>query len=206
MLTYVLLINFLSDVVFSSKIHELSGEIINGNIINLLVKPMSIMKSLLSKEIADKLVNISFAIVEISILIFLLKPHIIFQTDVLSLLMFVVTLMIGIMMSFFLSLSVSLVAFWTAEVWAPRFIFIMLVFAVAGHNFPLDILPSGMYNALLFTPFPYFIFLPAKIYLHGFSPDLLGPIAISLVWTVIVYSFSKLLWNKGMREFSFFGK
>lgn len=206
MLTYVLLISIFSDLVFSSRIHELGAEILTGDIINRLLKPMGFFKYLITKEIADKTINISFGIIEITVLIFLLKPTIQLPPDFFTMVVMIVHLFIGLALSFFLSFSVSMIAFWTAEIWAPRFIYFILVFVLAGNYFPLDILPKTFYNFLLLTPFPYFIFLPAQMYLKGLTDY--NPLLLigGITWIVIAYFFSSWLWKKGIKEYSFYGR
>jgi ABC-2 type transport system permease protein len=206
MLTYVLLISFLSDLVLSSKIHELGAEILTGDIINRLLKPWNFFGYLLTKELADKVINISFAAIEITVLIVLLKPHIVQPPGMLALIVMLIHVAIGIAISFFLSFCISLFAFWSAEIWAPRFIYFILVFVLAGNYFPLDILPEPFYNALLFTPFPYFIFIPAQIYIKGLENYTILSLIIGSIWVVIAYLFSKWLWKKGVKQYSFYGR
>ncbi len=206
MLTYVLLISFLSDFVLSSKIHELGAEILTGDIINRLLKPWRFFGYILTKEIADKSINISFSIIEITVLILLLKPHITPIPDILSIFIMIIHICIGLAISFFMSFSISLFAFWSAEIWAPRFIYFILVFVLAGNYFPLDILPKTFYNLLLFTPFPYFIFIPAQIYIKGLDNYNFLYLGIGLLWVLISYIFAKWLWNKGIKQYSFYGR
>lgn len=206
MISYVLIITFLSNVVFSSKIHEISGEILNGNIINQLLKPFSVIQNVMMKEAVDKLVNIVFSLVEIAILILVMRPNVFIQTDIIVLATSFLFLLIGMGIAFFISFCISMIAFWTAEIWAPRFIYFILVFMLAGNYFPLDIIPANIYNILLYTPFPYFIFIPAKIYLHGLTENTLQLFIISSTWVLLTYWMAKTLWQKGMKEFSFYGR
>ena len=206
MLTYILLISFLSNIVFSSKVQEISGDILNGNIINQLLKPYSFISALLTKEAVDKLVNIGFSLVEMALIIALIQPPISLQTDPMVLGMTFLFLIIGISIGFFISFGISLVAFWSAEIWAPRFIYFILVFVLAGNYFPLDILPTFLYELLLFTPFPYFIYVPAKIYVHGIGPDTLKLFVLGMGWVGLSYVIAQKMWNKGMKEFSFYGR
>lgn len=206
MLTYILLISFLSDFVLSSKIHELGGEILNGDIINKLLKPWNFFSQLLTKEVADKTINISFAFIEITVLILLLKPQLAPAPEPIAIILIILHLFIGLAISFFMSFSISLFAFWSAEIWAPRFIYFILVFVLAGNYFPLDILPEPFYNALLYTPFPYFIFIPAQLYIKGIAHYDSSLLIIGLIWVVISYVFAKWLWQKGIKQYSFYGR
>ncbi len=206
MLTYVLVISFLSDFVLSSKIHELGAEILNGDIINRLLKPWNFFGYLITKEVADKTVNISCAVIEITVLILLLKPHLVLPPEPLAILLILLHIIIGLSLSFFLSFSISLFAFWSAEIWAPRFIYFILVFVLAGNYFPLSILPEPIYNALIYTPFPYFIFIPAQLYIKGLAGYDITFLLIGLVWVFLTYLFAKWLWKKGIKQYSFYGR
>lgn len=206
MLTYVLVISFLSDFILSSKIHELGGEILNGDIINRLLKPWNFFGYLITKEIADKMINIAFASVEITILILLLSPQLVLPPEPLAILLIVVHLIIGLAISFFLSFSISLFAFWSAEIWAPRFIYFILVFVLAGNYFPLDILPEPFYNFLTYTPFPYFIFIPAQLYIKGLEHYHFSYLFIGLTWVFLTYSLARWLWKIGIKQYSFYGR
>jgi len=204
--TYILLIYILSDLVYSNRLADLANEIRNGAIINWLLKPYSFLRFAFVREATDKLINLGFGIVEIILLVFLLKPAFYWQTDLSSLLIFILAVIFGIVIGFFIFFCLSLIAFWSAEVWAPRFLFSVLIMMLSGQYFPLDILPKPVYQALLLTPFPYFTYLPSKIFLDGFSWRYLSMLIMSGFWAVSSYYFARAIWRKGMREFTFFGR
>src|SRR3989304_8709753 len=145
MMTYVLLTNVVGAIILASKTTELAGQILNGDIINLLLKPMPFLRYLLSRGLRDKFINSFFACFEIALLVLLFKPHIILQTNISTYVFFLIAVGMGVIIHFFLSFMLSLFAFWTTEVWAPRFIFWILVTMLAGAYFPLDILPRPIY-------------------------------------------------------------
>ncbi len=205
-MTYILLIYVIGDLVYSSRVADLSNQIRNGAIINQLLKPIPFFHNIFTREITDKLLNLFFSIFEVSLVIFWFKPELFVQTNVLTILLMLLAVFFGVIISFFISFAISLVAFWSAEVWGPRFIFMTLITVLSGSYFPLDILPTFFYRLLLLTPFPYFTYLPTKIYLDGFSFQYLGMVAASCVWAVLAYFFVRVLWRKGIKEFSFFGR
>lgn len=206
MLTYVLLVSMLSDLLFSSKIHEVGVEILQGGIINKLLKPISFFSYLIVREVADKSVNMIFSISEILILISLTAPTLSIPQDTSTYFFFALQIVLGLILSFFISLSISTIAFWTAEIWAPRFIYFILVFMLAGNYFPLDILPPVIFRFLLLTPFPYFIFLPAQIFIKGISPLYPLELVMTIVWICLAYLLARYLWTRGIKEYSFFGR
>ncbi len=206
MLTYVLLASFIGNFALGTRSWEIAEKIVNGDIINNILKPLSVFKFYLARDFADKLINIGFAAVEISILIFIFKPPIFIQTDPLILLITLLFLFFGTLIAFFMAMSFSFIGFWTTEYWAVQFVFFMLLSFVTGTYFPLDILPRPLYLALLLTPFPYLYYLPTKIFIKGIQPYFLPELLISLVWVYLIYKIARHLWNKGLREYNFFGR
>lgn len=206
MLTYILLSTLVSNFVLTTKTADIAGEIVAGNIINYVLKPISFFSYQMTRDVADKLVNISFAVVELLLVIAIFKPTLVIQHNMSTYFFFLLLLCSGIAISFFVNLTLSFIGFWTVEVWAPRFIFFIIIFFLSGTYFPLDILPKPIYFALLVTPFPYFYYLPTKVYLTPHSPLLPFFVGMSLFWTVATYLLARWVWNAGLKNYSFFGR
>jgi ABC-2 type transport system permease protein len=73
-----------------------------------------------------------------------------------------------------------------------------------GAMFPLDMLPLVWQKVMLFTPFPYLLFVPLKIYL-GSSTTYLQLFG-SFVWVVILGLLAKFIWNKGIKSYEAEGR
>lgn len=206
LVTYILLINILSSIVLGTRTADVANEILNGDLVNYLLKPFSFFKFIITKELADKFINLIFSIIEIILLISIFHPQIFIQKNLLVYLMFFFTCLVALVISFFISLTLSFLAFWSAEIWAPRFIYLVLISLIAGTFFPLDVLPASIYNLLLLTPFPYLVYFPAKIYLHGFTGQQLTPLIISLFWSFVLYKTMVTLWRVGIKNYSAYGR
>ncbi len=206
MLSYILLSSLISNFVLATRTVDIAGEIISGNIINYILKPISFFKYYFARDLTDKILNIFFAVVEISLIIILFKPPVYLQNNFFIYIPFVIFIFLGTLISFFISLNLSFIGFWSNEVWAPRFIYFILVFFLSGTYFPLDILPKPIYYFLLLTPFPYFYYLPTKIYLRGINYNLFFEIVVCSVWVYLSYYLAKFFWRKGLKSYSFFGR
>jgi len=205
MMTYVLLSNILATLALSSYTSNVAGDIVRGTVAQFLVRPIGYFKFLAARETADKLLNVSAVIVELLLLAYWFKPPLVMQTQLQAYLLFAALVIGGVGISFFLSLSISFIAFWSSEVWAPRFVFFILIMFLAGSYFPLDILPNWAYQTLLATPFPYLFYAPTKTYLLGVNAHTLGFLGMSVLWNFLLYYMARSIWRKGMREFSFYG-
>lgn len=206
MTTYILLSSLMANFVLGTRTVDLANEILSGDIINYLLKPISLFKYYLARDLADKILNLVFAVFEISLLVVFFRPRIFFQNNFLAFFLFGVFIFLGTLISFFLSLTLSFVGFWTNEVWAPRFVYMMVIFFLSGTYFPLNILPKPVYYLLLLTPFPYFYFLPVKIYLFGFDNLWVVEMVVAFVWVYLSYQLSRFVWQKGIKSFAFFGR
>lgn len=203
MLSYILLANLIGNFVMGTRTIDVAGEINDGTIINYLLKPISFFKLYFSRDVADKVINLAFAFIETAIVIFTLKIQIVIPHN---LVLGFLLLISGTLISFFLSLLLSFIGFWTTEVWAPRFLFLMIVFFLSGTYFPLDLLPKPVYTLLLLTPFPYLYYLPTKVFLGTIDSNIWTEITISFIWLFLIYKFALWAWKTGTKQFSFWGR
>ncbi len=203
LLSYILFANLLYEFAMGTRTVDVAGEINNGVIINYLLKPVSFFKYYLSRDIADKLLNVFFAIFEIGILVIYFKVSLVIPKNILLAFLFLLN---GTFISFFLSLMLSFLGFWTTEVWAPRFLFFMIVAFLSGAYFPLDLFPGPIYHLLLLTPFPYLYYLPTKILLGQVDSIIVLEGAMATVWVFLSYKLTRLMWDRGNKSFSFWGR
>lgn len=202
-LTYILVGSLLRAVVLSTRVTDLIDSINSGSIVNFLIKPVDFIKYYISKDAADKLFNICFFAVEISLLVYLLKPPVITQTNIFILIPFLVSIIGALIIYFNINLIISLTAFWTENSWGPVFLMSILLESLGGGLFPIDILPKQLFNILMLTPFPYLIYFPAKLYLGNISyPQLFFGFSVMVIWIIVLVSLSKVVLNAGFRHFS----
>src|SRR5436190_170093 len=169
-LTYVFLTIFVKALVFSARAVDVSGEIGRGELTNYLLKPVSYFKYWMTRDIASKALNMSFALVEFSLLALFLKPTLFFQTNFLYLLAFLLSILVAILIYFCLLFIVSAIPFWMPEAsWGVNFLLIVVLDFLSGSLFPIDVLPTLWQKFLYLTPFPYLVFFPIQIYLGNFS-------------------------------------
>lgn len=202
-LTYILGTSIIRSFVLSSQSASVAGEILGGKLSNFLLRPFSYMGYWFAKDAADKILNILFVFLETAILLFLLKPPIFIQLNPIVLFLTFLTTILALVLFFYLSFLISLMAFWVREVWAPRFLIMILLESLSGVVFPLDILPAKIFAFLKVLPFTYLVFFPLKIYLGqiGFSEIWQGMAILSL-WLVIIYFAAKFVWRRGLRAYS----
>lgn len=206
-LTYVLGTSIIRSMVLSSRSVDVAGEIHQGILTNFLVRPVSYISYWFTRDVADKALNIVFTVFEIGILILLLKPPLVLQSDPSLLVLFAAVTILALFLYFLLSFLLSITAFWIREAWAPRFLALVLIEFLSGGVFPLDILPAGIFNILRVLPFTYLIFFPLKVYLGQLAlAEILGGMAMLLGWIVIAFVSLQYVWMRGLRVYDAEGK
>src|SRR3970040_1284838 len=83
MLTYIFGLIIVRALVLSSKANEVGGDISRGDIINLLLKPISYVKYWLTRDLSSKGINLIFAVFEKILLYFILRPDFFLQGNIL---------------------------------------------------------------------------------------------------------------------------
>lgn len=205
-LTYILVSSVIRAIVLSSRAMDVSNQINDGSVVNFLIKPLGFIQYYFSKDLADKFLNITFVILEIGLIIFLLKPEIIIQTDPAILLLFILATIGGIVAYFCIGFMISLLSFWVENSWGPMFLIFIFLEGFGGALFPIDILPKGAFNILMLTPFPYLIYFPAKLYLGQFSSDqLILYFSILASWSISLWLIMRLVVSKGLHHYTAVG-
>jgi ABC-2 type transport system permease protein len=207
MLTYVVGIAFLRGLVLGSRTADVGEQVRSGNLSKLLVKPMGMFKYLMSIDVTDKVLNVLFTIVEVGLILLIFRFPFYIPENLVTLVLFLVLVGVATMLFFFLSVSLSTAAFWTEEIWATRWLFgVVLLEFLAGAFFPIDVLPEILQRIIYWTPFPYLVFFPMKVWLEQLSGlEVVRAIGICGLWAVGFWWLAKFLWQKGARNYGAYG-
>jgi len=207
--TYAFVLIVIRAIVFSVRSNDIAGQIANGELTNMLLKPVNYFKYWITRDALYKLLNIFFGFIEAFVLILILKPSIVIQTNPFYIFAFIFSLIISIFLYFNISMITSFVPFWVPELaWGSQFL-VMIVIAefLSGSAFPIDIFPKLFYQFLMLTPFPYLIFVPIKIYLGSFNyPLVFQSLAVGIIWCFVLWKISIIVWKKGLKVYEGVGR
>lgn len=204
-ITYLFGTTVLRSLVMGSRTADLGWMINSGYLTIPLMRPISMFKFLFTRDMADKLFNLSFIVIEIPLLLWIFHPPVFIQTDPLTLVLTLISVVMAVLIYFYINIMFGTIAFWTRDVWAPRFLLMVVLEFATGAMFPLDMLPVWGQQILNLTPFPHLLFTPLKIYLAQ-DPALIPHLLIQLVWTVVLYYITRALWNKGLKSYEAEGR
>lgn len=208
-MTYIFAMMIVRAVVLSARAVDVSSDIADGNLSNYLLKPVSYFKFWLTRDIASKILNLSFAAVEFAALFLILRPDFYFQTNIFIILAFVIALISAVLIYFCLLFIISAIPFWTPELgWSAQFLVTIVVLEfLSGSLFPIDILPPFLLKVAMVTPFPYMIYFPIQVYLGKItgSAQIYGFI-ISFSWAAILFMVMRYVWKKGFKVYQAIGR
>lgn len=206
-LTYILGGSIVYSIVLSTRVADVANDITQGDLSNYLMRPVNYIGYYFAKDLGDKAMNIVFSLFEIFIFFLIVRPPFFLQTHILNIVGFVISIIFAVFINFCINMFLSFVGFFSAETWAPRFIFYVLIGFFAGTFFPLDIFPHWLFVFLNALPFSFLIYTPMKIYLGQLSfQNSLVALSISGFWAVALFVLLEILWKKGLRIYSAEGK
>ncbi len=208
-ITYVFGIIIVRALVLSARAMDVSRDVGSGDLSNYLVKPVSFFKYWFTRDISSKALNIMFAAFEFSILFIIFKPDFFFQTSIVALIAFAVSIVLAILIYFFLLFIISSVPFWAPELgWGSHFLVTMvLVEAFSGALFPINILPPVLQSIIMATPFPYLIYFPVQVYLGNITGTaLIGSMMVAASWAGVLWFVMNFVWKKGLTVYQSIGK
>lgn len=206
-MAYIVGIAFLRSIVLASRSTDLAGQIRSGELTKLIIWPIKTIWYWFSRDLVDKSLNLFFTIFEVVLILKLFKFPFFLPQNLNSYFYFLILVIIAFFLYFFISFSLSIVAFWTDEVWSTRWLFgIIFLEFFAGAFFPIDVLPVWLTRIIYLTPFPYLVFFPLKVWLEQLSVGLIvRSILVSLFWLAFFYWLANFLWRKGSKSYEAYG-
>jgi len=207
MLAYVVGIAFLRSIVLGSRSADLGGQIRSGELTKIILQPLGMFAFWFSRDLVDKFLNIFFTIIEITTVLLIFKFPFYLPHNPISYFYFLFLVILAIFLYFFVNFAISVIAFWTDEVWATRWLFgVIFLEFFAGAFFPIDVLPGWLQNVVYLTPFPYLVFFPLKIWLEQLSALMaVKAILTCAAWLVFFWWLARFLWQKGAKNYGAYG-
>ena len=200
-MTYLFGTTILRSLVMGSRTIDLGWMINSGGLTIPLMRPINIFSLFFTRDLADKIFNLGFMFLELPLIYFVFHPPIYLQANLAILLSAVCSTLVAILIYFYINIIFGSLAFWTRDIWAPRFLLMVIMEFATGAMFPLDMLPGIWQKILLWTPFPYLLYVPLKTYL-GSGPHLI----FGIFWAIALGILAKLIWNKGIKSYEAEGR
>lgn len=201
-----LFIMFLTDyLTYSDGAYVVGDEIKEGSIAMRMIRPCSFEMCFLFQELGFQIMNAALIFVPmvagVEIYRFVVTGAVRF--NILTFLIYIVSVVLAYMINFYFNVCYGFMAFFFKNLWGTTLIKDTLVSFLSGGIIPLAFLPAGLRTALDFLPFASLRYTPVMIYM-GMYPavEILWHIGLQILWLLIMYGISKLIWNSAMKHLS----
>ncbi len=200
MVTYVILSGVLLNGVQWGLNLYISELIQNGQIAMEMLRPVDFQLSMFSSRIGG---FISYLIVEcipvlaLSALLFGIS----LPKTITGVLMFVISLIMAIMITFFVEFTVGLIAFYTNSVWGLQHMKDAVLFFTTGAVIPMAFFPSILQTIILALPFKDMVYTPVAIYMGLISGEqALKAMLFQFIWLVVLMVISRVFFSTAIKK------
>lgn len=184
---------------------EFENHVVRGQLSHYLLAPIDPAWRYVSEHIAERVARIPVLVI-LGVMFFLLYPKEVagWQLDAGSIGLGAVAIVATFILRFLVQYSFAMLAFWTERATYIEQLWYLPYLFISGLIVPLDDFPPALHEAVMWTPFPYLIYFPAKILIGG-EVDLVRGFLVMGIWTVVFYIIQRALWRAGLRHYSGMG-
>lgn len=202
MATYILIMNFIGFIFSLSHGSELAGGIKSGKLNALLLRPISLSNGLFAKFVAQVSFNSVLIAGPLLFLVIFLNLGEDYQLHYLAL----VLVALNLIFCFLFGLIFGLSAFWLEEVWPLSHLVRALIAIAGGLWFPLNLLPWGLGDILVRTPFAHLGYLNGAALMGKMTESQLQAAVLqALFWIVVSFISYEFLLKRGIRRYEAIG-
>lgn len=202
MITYVIVGNIVELATRNFLSDFMANEIKNGTLSLFVVKPLTYFRYAVSRELGRVTLPLIFSLWSQVIIVALFVRHILLPTNLPSMLLFFVMIIMAFILELLLSYLIGTIAFWADEVGGLYATIGRLKRFVSGGYFPLSLLPIVYVKISMALPFAYSFFVPTQLYLGKLSiRDGVIGICVQCIWIILLYALIRLVWRRGTRRY-----
>jgi ABC-2 type transport system permease protein len=178
----------------------ISGKVQNGSIAQDLLKPVSFNGFIFAQTAG----NVCFKLVAEflpALLISIIFIGIQLPSSLLSACFFLISLVLGFLVFYFINYIVSITAFWFQNIFALQQIKNALILILSGVLLPLWFMPEILIKIINLSPFGTIYFIPITIYLGQLTGnELLFSLIKQCLWIIFLAGAGRLLWNRAIKK------
>ena len=186
--------------IFAPNDYFLPSRIWDGSISTELLRPMSFKGRMVAENVGEAAFNLIFKFIPV-LLIAIFTTGMEKPANAMSLLLFVLSAVLGYGVLWSISFTVQMTAFWLINIWSLITIKDVFVNVLSGVMIPLWFMPDWMSGVMKFTPFASIYFTPVQIYLGQLSgSEIAFKCVVQIAWTAVIFLVGNMLWNKGQKK------
>ncbi len=185
-------------------------DVVRGTLSHLLLQPMNPVWRYAADHVGERVMRLPLLAIVAGVF-FAVFPDALWLPKWNELLLGIVALIATFVMRFLVQYAFAMLAFWTERAHAVEQFWALPYMFLSGIVAPLEFYPESIKWLLLYTPFPYLIWFPARVLiggeiaLAGREVSLAFGFGVILAWGVVFYLIYRGLWTLGIRKYSAMG-
>ncbi len=203
MVVYLFLSNTTTQLIFSDVSNEIGEEIRDGSISMRLLRPVNTDLSYMFGELGTALMKLVVLLIPVilglEIYRFYVTGTIVFNP--LNFLLYLFSAVLAYIISFRVNLCFGFIAFYVKNLWGIGILKNSVIGFLSGSLIPIAFMPEGLRICLEYLPFASMSYTPVMIYMGKYGAyEVLFRIAIQIIWAILLYGLSKLIWFGAIKK------
>lgn len=202
MVTYYVLMAFVTNFIVSHLMWDLSWEIKEGVLSQWLLRPVPVFWMLFAR-------NLSWRAIRMVLFVPVAGVGLWYYSRLTTLSLFHLgwefwlSTVLGHLVSFWVAYALACLAFWLQEVQSVFSLYYVPMLLLSGWVAPIALMPSWLQVVATVMPFRYTTAVPTEIALGKLQGGLLwAQIGVQCLWILLAMSMAWVLWRVGLRRYT----
>ncbi|MGD1906758.1 MAG: ABC transporter permease [Leptolyngbyaceae cyanobacterium] len=182
---------------------EFEREVNEGRLSPFLLQPIDPVWRHFFSHVSERFARLPFIAVLIGLFLWL-YPQAAWVPSPSQLALGLIATALSFCLRFIIQYTFAMMAFWTERASAIEQFWYLVYTFLSGMIAPLAVFPEAVQKFVLWTPFPYLIYVPANILIGQPTPIGQGLLAIT-GWSLVFLAINRWLWKRGLRQYSGMG-
>lgn len=203
MVVYLFIAFLTGYLTYSDGTYAIAMEIRDGSIAMRMIKPCSFDMCFLFQELGNKIFNIIVIFVPITFGVEVYRYAITgaWQFDIRYFLLYIVSLCMAYLISFYFNVSYGFMAFYLKNLWGADILKEVIINFLSGATIPLAFMPAVLADVLSFLPFSSLCYTPVMIYMGMYSwSQIASKMLLQALWLIVMILISKAVWNHAVKR------
>lgn len=199
MITYYILVFTLVSLATWGINEDMAHSIRNGKINKELLNPLTYFQYYFGMNLGE----LAFALV-VGIATFIICNifwSISFPVSITNFMLFIIVILLGIPITFFLQMIAGTVGFYSNSIWGMQILRKAIISIFSGIIAPITLFPGWFQTLANILPFQELIYTPINIWLGQISVAEVWPIIIKqITWGIVLYIVAKIFFNHAIKR------
>jgi ABC-2 type transport system permease protein len=204
--TYYMILLIVDQLTSNIIIHIFAYKVQDGTLSGELIKPIHpMLTNTLVSDIAFKSLNMLILTPIWIVLALLFKPDFA-SVSIEGILLSIPAILLGYMVNFLLSGTITSIAFWTTRVFSIHEFYYAMALLFSGQFVPLQLMPEVIQSIAKFLPFQLLIYVPIQMIQGNLSRnEIIQGYLSGFIWLAFSLVLFRVVWREGVKRFSAVG-